>query len=82
MLGSFSVQSQHHINCSEVFVEETQDLLTVEDDHSRVMLGKQPCKSSGQSVPDQKFDFRFRLIAFFLFVLQICLAMEDKCQHI
>ncbi|KAB2606079.1 GRIP domain-containing protein RUD3-like [Pyrus ussuriensis x Pyrus communis] len=30
------------------------------------MLGKQPGKCSGQSVIDRKFDFRFRLIAFFL----------------
>ncbi|KAB2626303.1 hypothetical protein D8674_017963 [Pyrus ussuriensis x Pyrus communis] len=35
------------------------------------MLGKQPGKGSGQSVLNQKFDFRFQLIAFFLLVLQM-----------
>ncbi|KAM1089168.1 hypothetical protein ACFX19_017184 [Malus domestica] len=34
------------------------------------MLGEQPGKGSGQSVPDQKFDFMFQLIVFFLLVLQ------------
>ncbi|KAB2603703.1 hypothetical protein D8674_004708 [Pyrus ussuriensis x Pyrus communis] len=42
-------------------------LTTVEDEYSRAML-----------VLDQKFDFRFRLIAFFLLVLQVCLAVEDE----
>ncbi|KAM1382175.1 hypothetical protein TB2_033968 [Malus domestica] len=45
-------------------------LTTVEDEYLRAMLGKQPGKGSGQSVPDRKFDFKFRLIAFFLLVLQ------------
>ncbi|KAM1554611.1 hypothetical protein ACFX1Z_007335 [Malus domestica] len=42
------------------------------------MLGKQPCKDSGQSVPDWKFDFRFRLIAFFLLVLQVRARAKEK----
>ena len=74
MLGRFNIKSQHHIKCSEVFVEETWELLTVEDEHSRARLGKQPGKGSGQSVPDRKFDFRFRLIAFF----SPCLAGKSK----
>ncbi|KAB2597326.1 hypothetical protein D8674_000246 [Pyrus ussuriensis x Pyrus communis] len=52
-------------------------LTTVKDEYSRAMLGKRPGKGSGQSVLDRKFDFRFRLIAFFLLVLQVCLAVED-----
>ncbi|KAM2626857.1 hypothetical protein TB2_000396 [Malus domestica] len=70
MFGSFSVKSQHHINYLEVFAEEIRDPSTVKDEHSRAMLGKQPGKSSGQSVPDQTFNFKFRLIASFLLVLQ------------
>ncbi|KAM1250841.1 hypothetical protein ACFX1X_033752 [Malus domestica] len=58
MLGSFSVQSQYRINCSEVFVDEIRDMTIVEDEYSRAMLGKQPGKGSGQSVPNRKFDFR------------------------
>ncbi|KAB2631577.1 GRIP domain-containing protein RUD3-like [Pyrus ussuriensis x Pyrus communis] len=50
-------------------------LTTVEDEYSRAMLGKRPGKGSGQSVLDQKFDFRFLLIAFFLIV---CLAVKDE----
>ncbi|KAM1728187.1 hypothetical protein ACFX12_018722 [Malus domestica] len=42
------------------------------------MLGEQPGKGSGQSVPDWKFDFRFRLIAFFLLVLQIRAKAKEK----
>ncbi|KAM2107754.1 hypothetical protein ACFX1Q_024692 [Malus domestica] len=62
--------------------KEFATLTTVDDAYSRAMLGKQPCKDYGQSVPDRKFDFRFRLIAFFLFVLQVCLAVEDGGRHI
>ncbi|KAM1051874.1 hypothetical protein ACFX19_033944 [Malus domestica] len=58
MLGSFSVQSQYRINCSEVFFDEIRDMTIVEDEYSRAMLGKQPGKGSGQSVPNRKFDFR------------------------
>ncbi|KAM1152911.1 hypothetical protein ACFX19_036071 [Malus domestica] len=57
-------------------------LLLSGDEHSRALPGKQPGKGSGQSIPDQKFDFKFRLIAFFLLVLQVCLAMEDEGRHI
>ncbi|KAM1861741.1 hypothetical protein ACFX13_013783 [Malus domestica] len=63
MLGSFNVKSQHHINCPEIFAEEVRDPSTVGDVHSRAVLGKQLCKGSGQSVPDRKFNFRFRLIS-------------------
>ncbi|KAM2268724.1 hypothetical protein ACFX1S_046807 [Malus domestica] len=45
-------------------------LLLSGDDHLRTMPGKQLGKGSRQSVPDRKFDFRFRLIALFLLVLQ------------
>ncbi|KAB2635073.1 hypothetical protein D8674_025607 [Pyrus ussuriensis x Pyrus communis] len=51
-------------------------LTTVDDEYSKAMLGKQLGKGSEQSVLDQKFDFRFRLIAFFLIVLQVCLVVE------
>ena len=78
MLGTFSIKSQHHINCYEVFVEETRDLLTVEDEHSRAGLGKQPSKGSRQLIPDRKFDFRFRLIAFFLLVFQVRARVKQK----
>ncbi|KAM1952063.1 hypothetical protein ACFX15_006599 [Malus domestica] len=70
MLGSFSVNSQHHINCPEVFAEKVRDPWTVGDEHSRAVLGKQPGKGFKQSVLDRKFNFRFRLIAFFLLVLK------------
>ncbi|KAM1457300.1 hypothetical protein ACFX13_035351 [Malus domestica] len=70
MLGSFSVTSQHHINGPEVFAEEIRDLSIVEDEHSRAALGKQPGKGSRQLVLDRTFNFRFRLIASFLLVLQ------------
>ncbi|KAM1365081.1 hypothetical protein ACFX2F_043547 [Malus domestica] len=49
--------------------KEFATLTIVEDKYSRAMLGEQPSKSFGQSVLDRKFDFRFRLIAFFLLVL-------------
>ena len=74
MLGIFSVKSRHFVACPEVCAEGIQDSPIVEDEHSRATLGKQPGKGSGQSVPDQKFDFGFRLIAFFLLIL----AGENK----
>ncbi|KAM1443687.1 hypothetical protein ACFX2I_039935 [Malus domestica] len=45
-------------------------LTAVEDEYSRAMLSKQPGKGSRQSVPNWRFDFRFRLTALFLLVLQ------------
>ncbi|KAM2686106.1 hypothetical protein EV2_009039 [Malus domestica] len=78
MLSSFSVNSQYHINCPEVFAKEIRDLLKVENEHSRAMLGEQPGKGFGQSVPDWKFDFKFRLIVFFLLVLQVKARAKEK----
>ncbi|KAM1992235.1 hypothetical protein ACFX16_008708 [Malus domestica] len=49
---------------------EFMTLTAVEDEFSRAMLSKQPGKGLRQSVPDWRFDFRFRLTALFLFVLQ------------
>ncbi|KAB2612767.1 S ribonuclease [Pyrus ussuriensis x Pyrus communis] len=54
MLGSFSVKSRHHVTCPEVFAEGIRDSPTVEDEHSRATLGKQPGKGSGQSVFSRK----------------------------
>ncbi|KAB2605850.1 hypothetical protein D8674_005567 [Pyrus ussuriensis x Pyrus communis] len=56
----------HDEDYGYVFPEEFMTLTAVEDEYSRAMLGKQPCKGSGQLIPDRKFDFRFRLIASFL----------------
>jgi hypothetical protein len=43
-------------------------LIAVEDEYSRAMQGKQTCKGSRQSVPDWRFEWRFRHIAFFILV--------------
>ncbi|KAM2154200.1 hypothetical protein ACFX1Q_046051 [Malus domestica] len=69
-------------NATFTFKWSFRTLLLSDDEYSRAMQGKQPGKGSRQSVPYQKFDFRFRLIAFFLLVLQVCLAMEDEGRHI
>ncbi|KAM2749316.1 hypothetical protein EV2_028227 [Malus domestica] len=50
---------------------EFMTLIVVEDEFSRAMLSKQPGKGLRQSIPDWRFDFRFRLTALFLFVLQV-----------
>ncbi|KAB2602940.1 carboxylesterase 12 [Pyrus ussuriensis x Pyrus communis] len=69
-------------NSVDLVKKEFMTLITVEDEYSRAMLGKQPCKGSRQSVPDQKFDFRALIVfkkyvhrvtacrnSFFIFVL-------------
>ncbi|XP_068307393.1 uncharacterized protein [Pyrus communis] len=50
MLGSFSVKSQHHINCFEVFAEEIRDLTTVEDEYLRAMQGKGKGKGNDREI--------------------------------
>ncbi|KAM2190611.1 hypothetical protein EV2_027282 [Malus domestica] len=50
---------------------EFMTLTAVDDEFSRAMLSKQPGKGLRQSVPDWRFDFRFRLTALFFFVLQV-----------
>ncbi|KAM1155249.1 hypothetical protein EV1_025927 [Malus domestica] len=53
-------------------------LTAVEDEYSRAMLSKQPGKGSRQSVPNWRFDFRFRLTALFLLVLQVWTRTKTK----
>ncbi|KAM1612217.1 hypothetical protein ACFX1Z_000912 [Malus domestica] len=45
------------------------------------MLSKQSGKGSRQSIPDWKFDFKFRLITLFLIVLQVITRTKKRTRR-